>query len=110
MPPTWLFVVNRIVDAIFIVDVVLQFLLMYQEGTAEQGRRWEYRPAKIANRYLRGWFLFDVLSIAPMAFDVAAFDVDVAARGGQGASAIGCGEGGASELYVLLATILPVTL
>jgi hypothetical protein len=76
-PPLALFIINRLIDGIFIVDVALQFLIMYPimyEGAlATEGRRWVSSPAKIATRYMRGWFAFDVLSIAPAAFDIQAW-------------------------------------
>ena len=55
------------------LQVVMNFLLMYQEGNLAEGRRWIYDPMKIANRYLRGWFTVDVASIAASAFDIQTF-------------------------------------
>ena len=68
-----LFCINRLVDAVFIVDMALQFFLMVKsekpEGLTMQVE-WEYRLPNIAMLYLKGWFVLDFLSIAPMAFDI----------------------------------------
>ena len=72
-PAIEFFTINRIVDAIFMLDVLLNFCLMYQEGSRAEGRRWVFDPKKIACRYIKGWFTIDVLSIAASAFDVQAF-------------------------------------
>ena len=68
--PVALFIVNRFVDLIFIIDVAVNFLVMYQEGSEEEGRRWVFQRSKIAWRYTKGWLFFDVISIVPSAFDI----------------------------------------
>ncbi len=70
-----LFVMNRMIDAIFIVDMALQFFLMYHvsdesDSTGGGRARWEHRLKPIARHYLRGWFAIDVLSIVPSVFDI----------------------------------------
>lgn len=74
-----LFFVNRVVDAVFIVDVVLQFFIMVpkQDGAAgvwgqsnDGTQRWETSLPAIAKRYTQGWFAIDVVSVAPFIFDI----------------------------------------
>ena len=59
-----LFAINRALDLIFICDLVLQFFLAYQSGP-EKGSRWVKSLPSIRNRYLRGWFAVDLLSVLP---------------------------------------------
>ena len=66
----WLFCVNRLVDALFIVDLVLQFRLMYSEANSTEGMRWVTDPFQIARHYLLGWFTIDIMSIGVAAFDI----------------------------------------
>eukprot|EP00908_Phaeocystis_cordata_P025504 Transcript_7956.p1 GENE.Transcript_7956~~Transcript_7956.p1 ORF type:complete len:680 (-),score=124.39 Transcript_7956:256-2295(-) len=74
-PDDGLFVANRVLDGIFIIDLLFSFCLMYKVGQDETGAGtvWEYRLRYTATNYLRGWFLIDLLSIAPSAFDIAPF-------------------------------------
>jgi hypothetical protein len=66
-----LFVLNRIVDAIFLCDMGLNFLMMYRvTPTKDDDRLWEHRLPMIARHYLRGWFGLDVVSILPAVFDI----------------------------------------
>eukprot|EP00316_Scyphosphaera_apsteinii_P019760 CAMPEP_0119301260 /NCGR_PEP_ID=MMETSP1333-20130426/3065_1 /TAXON_ID=418940 /ORGANISM="Scyphosphaera apsteinii, Strain RCC1455" /LENGTH=644 /DNA_ID=CAMNT_0007303285 /DNA_START=106 /DNA_END=2040 /DNA_ORIENTATION=- len=68
----WLFIVNRLVDLVFLLDLVLQFLLMFKITSTvgiSSKSKWEYRPRHIALRYIRGWFTIDVLSMLPSLFD-----------------------------------------
>ena len=69
-----LFIINRMVDLVFVFDMCLQFFLCYRVTTSastfKEDFRWEYRLHKIATNYLRGWFFLDVLSIFPSAFDI----------------------------------------
>jgi hypothetical protein len=69
-----LFVVNRVVDVVFIIDIVVNFVTMYEEEH-ETGTRWVSSPGKIASRYLRGWFLIDFLATSISIIDVALFMV-----------------------------------
>lgn len=77
MPPTWseawgdpLFVVNRLVDVTFVIDLLLQFVLMYQDQNRVEGVKWIDEPAAIAHNYLAGWFSLDFFSILPSTFDM----------------------------------------
>lgn len=78
-PPSFnaLFVLNRLVDVIFVTDLCVHFFLMRrkQYTKSEEVRRdfgftWETDLRKLARSYLRGWFLPDLLSVAPCIFDV----------------------------------------
>lgn len=65
-----MFMVNCIVDCVFIADLILQFFLMYHVRTGF-GNRLEHRRSRIAVHYLKTWFLVDFISILP--FDFVAF-------------------------------------
>lgn len=56
-----LYWVNRFVDMIFLIDMLLQFILVYQIHGSETGA-WQTRPTSIALRYLRTWFPLDAVS------------------------------------------------
>ena len=60
---TPLFVVNRVVDGIFIVDLFLQFFMIYSVFDPETGTRWIEDHRTIVLGYLRGWFAIDLLSV-----------------------------------------------
>jgi len=66
----WLFCMNRIVDALFCCDLVMQFRLMYCETSSTQGTRWVSEPFAIVRHYLLGWFIIDFMSIAVAVFDI----------------------------------------
>ena len=51
---TTLFYVNRTVDVIFIIDIVLQFFIMYEEHHPVYGSKWIGRRKKIVKHYLKG--------------------------------------------------------
>ena len=56
------FTLNRIVDTIFVTDVVLAFFMPYrQHGNAF----WVHDHARIARHYLKGWFTLDVATCIP---------------------------------------------
>ncbi|CAE7532795.1 KCNH6, partial [Symbiodinium pilosum] len=59
-----LFVLTMLVDFVFVVDMVLQFVTMYPRTTA-RGLEWELRPQKIAKNYLRTWFFLDFVTLIP---------------------------------------------
>ena len=65
-----LFIINRVVDSIFFIDMGLQFVIMYQEGGGISGVHWVMEPRLIAQHYLYGWFTIDFLSLTPIAFDI----------------------------------------
>ena len=101
-----LFLINRLLDGIFVVDMVISSLLMYRvpervkaekaldepkpkrQATVDEvagnmgcsgyhsdekptaALTWEYRYRHVLYNYLTGWFLIDVLSVGPSAFDI----------------------------------------
>eukprot|EP00419_Tripos_fusus_P001307 CAMPEP_0172696424 /NCGR_PEP_ID=MMETSP1074-20121228/28041_1 /TAXON_ID=2916 /ORGANISM="Ceratium fusus, Strain PA161109" /LENGTH=700 /DNA_ID=CAMNT_0013517173 /DNA_START=38 /DNA_END=2138 /DNA_ORIENTATION=- len=62
-----LLVTNCLIDVSFAMDMVLQFFIMYQHQT-NLGFEWESRQWYIAKRYLKSWFLLDLVSLIP--FDI----------------------------------------
>ena len=67
-----LYIINRTVDAIFMVDMTLQFFLSHPV----KANVWEVRMHVIAKRYLRGWFFLDVISLFPSFFEYPAMWAD----------------------------------
>ena len=65
-----LFLINRLIDGIFVVDMVISSLLMYRRRRRTQTLMWEFRHSHVLYNYLTGWFLLDLLSVAPCAFDI----------------------------------------
>lgn len=70
-----LFVVNRLVDLIFLADMGLQFFLAYYD--ASRGNILIKNRHLIARRYLSSWFLIDLMSSFP--FDLTSVIADVEA-------------------------------
>ena len=69
-----LFIANRLLDVIFVLDMSFQFFLMFRVGRDEgSGTYWEYRLPQIALHYLKGWYALDLLSIFPSLFDILPF-------------------------------------
>lgn len=76
-----LFVLGRIIDSFFLIDMLLQFFTMYPRasngynrgGAASAGSELETRFTHIVRNYLRGWFLLDLLSLGASAFDIVPF-------------------------------------
>jgi hypothetical protein len=61
--PLGLFITNRVVDLLFILDLVLCFRLMYLDSRTGQ---WVSSAHRIAGHYVRGWFAIDFLSALPL--------------------------------------------
>ena len=61
-----LFAVNRCVDLVFALDMVVQFFLMYQDS--DHG--WIKDLRKIARRYLMTWFAIDLISVGIAGLDI----------------------------------------
>lgn len=59
-----LFVINRLIDLVFLIDMALQFCVAYRVKTP-YGSRLETRRNIIVRHYLRTWFCVDLLSIVP---------------------------------------------
>jgi potassium voltage-gated channel Eag-related subfamily H protein 7 len=74
----FLFVVNRLIDLVFTVDMVMQFFLIFREST-ELGGGWIRDRGRIRRHYLKGWFTIDLVSILP--FDIVAFALKDGALG-----------------------------
>ena len=71
-----LFLTNRAVDFVFIIDMALQFRVAYKSGGIHEGTRWHVAPSEIANHYVRSkWFYIDGFSILTSIFDVIPNDV-----------------------------------
>ena len=65
-----IFIINRIVDTIFIADLCLQFFLAYEDtSVADVSERWVTNHSKITRHYLSGWFSIDFVSCAVSGFD-----------------------------------------
>ena len=73
LDPLW--IVNRIVDGAFVMDMVFQFFTMRPmpvEKTADSSIEWEMNLRAIARTYMCSfWFLVDVASIAPSGLEIA---------------------------------------
>ena len=70
-----LFLINRVIDVVFVVDVCFQFVLMYAavDNDNPSGERWVKDPREIAKRYVRSfWFYVDMISIGTSLFDIFA--------------------------------------
>lgn len=71
-----LFILNRIIDAIFIIDCVLQFFLIVPIDYGTQGTHWIHDPTLIAIHYFKGWFMIDFASIGISAIDFVSLGSD----------------------------------
>ncbi len=60
-----LFIVNRVVDLGFMIDMVIHFRLAYQES-AERGGVWVFDKRAIRRHYLAAWFWIDLVSVLPI--------------------------------------------
>ena len=69
-----LFFLNRLVDVIFSIDLVLQFFLIYPEQNDASGVRWVESRRKIAVHYLKSWFALDFFSTAMCIIDFISVD------------------------------------
>ena len=63
-----LFLLNRVIDIIFICDFALQFNLV-TEMMVNGEKRWVSDRRRIAQHYLRTWFTIDVMAIGVSGFD-----------------------------------------
>ena len=59
------FLLNRVFDLIFVVDMYLNFVLPFKVKRGARSDMWCVDRPAIRTRYLRGWFLLDLLSIFP---------------------------------------------
>ena len=70
-----LFLANRAVDVIFIIDMLMQFFIMYATAdvSTPAGELWVTHQGKIARKYLTSaWFIIDAISIGVSFFDIFA--------------------------------------
>mmetsp|Transcript_38785 Transcript_38785/g.97481 ORF Transcript_38785/g.97481 Transcript_38785/m.97481 type:complete len:724 (-) Transcript_38785:32-2203(-) len=58
------FVVSCTVDAVFLIDLFLQFFIMYPRES-DRGITHEHRHVEIVRHYLKTWFAVDLLSVIP---------------------------------------------
>ena len=58
-----LFLFNRIIDLLFLIDIVIIFHLQYLDDTTGL---WVTSRRKIAWQYVKTWFFFDLISIVPI--------------------------------------------
>ena len=69
-----LFIINRVVDSIFALDIPVQFITMTEKTSQSltHGVQWVTMPGEIARNYMTSWFALDVLAVGVSAFDVYA--------------------------------------
>ena len=65
-----LFVANQIVALLFLSDICVQFFLPVPDPSKGEGS-FERRHVVLAKKYLKGWFMLDVVTIIP--FDVLVY-------------------------------------
>merc|ERR1719399_2505198 len=58
-----LFWLNRLVDLLFVGDMVKNFVCIYFDSEEQM---WVRNPWRIAKHYLKGWFTVDMASILPL--------------------------------------------
>ena len=74
------FILNRVLDVIFILDMLANFFIMYKveafgrDAILDANAAWEYRLSKTARRYVRTWFVWDALSVGASGFDYLALN------------------------------------
>ena len=74
-----LFIINRLTDLIFIIDLAINFRLVFAlEGDGEDGSGtvWVEDPYQIAKHYAQGWLPIDVLSIGASSVDFVGLGSD----------------------------------
>jgi hypothetical protein len=58
----WWFILDTAMDLLFLCDIFVNFFTVY----TNQHEDYETARAKIAWHYIKGWFLFDVISVLPI--------------------------------------------
>jgi len=76
MEVDWVFVTSVVVDAIFFIDMLLQFCTTYARRTP-RGDEWEVRIRKIIVHYCSTWFVLDFVTLIP--FELLAMQMGDAA-------------------------------
>jgi hypothetical protein len=67
-PLSYTFLCNRVLDGLFLLDMLLQFNLVHNEWQ----NRWVQTRREVTKMYLKGWFALDVASLAPSSADYIA--------------------------------------
>lgn len=78
----WLgwFIIDQLVDAMFIIDIVLNFRTAWLSLDPEDYGRYIFNAKTAAKRYLTSWFPIDLLSVVPFYFiDIYLLYADVEA-------------------------------
>ena len=91
-PLSSLFIANRVLDGLFLSDMLLQFNLMVFD---EWQSRWVQTRREVAILYLKGWFLLDIGSLAPSSADYIGLFYDATAAAVNGT--VDAGGGGTSS-------------
>ena len=86
-----LFLLNRFIDVLFIMDMAVNFVLVYDRGSAgEEGVFFVEDPKLIIWHYLTGWFGLDFVSVGVSGLDIYALAIPAPkagdASGGSGGS------------------------
>jgi len=60
-----LFVINRVVDAVFLSNIIIQFCTMAEAGSSSShaGTIWLAEPWPIAKKYMKTWFVVDLVAV-----------------------------------------------
>lgn len=65
------FWVNRFLDVVFALDMMLQFCVIFKYGSRdESATRWASSFGETACHYFKGWFLIDMACLVPSVFDI----------------------------------------
>ena len=77
-----LFIVNRIIDLAFLIDIGVHFVLMFPATDSDQSVVWVQDPKRIMLHYLKSWFLIDTVSSLVSITDiVAVYEMEGGANG-----------------------------
>ena len=68
------FTINRTVDVIFALDMIVTFFMPFR-ASSKKGGMWVYDNGKIAKAYVKGWFFLDLITTFPIS-TVVRFSVE----------------------------------
>ena len=101
-PAAWAdiwFLINRVLDLVFLFDLVLQFFVAYETRDDRGGSIWVEDHSLIIRHYLRSWFAVDSFTIfVPFGFDIYQTVIPDPAIA---ATEEGAGDGGGGAVVVL---------
>jgi len=101
-PAAWTdswFLINRVLDLVFLFDLVLQFFVAYETRDDRGGSIWVEDHSLIIRHYLRSWFAVDSFTIfVPFGFDIYQTVIPDPAIA---ATEEGAGDGGGGAVVVL---------